>query len=329
VQAEFTQYLRCPACHRDRTLGLSASTTDEREIREATLTCSACGTTFPVNRGVADLLYNPPEHVRREAAGLARFAEVMASQGWGPEKILALPNVQDGYWFVQATMFGELLRHLNLEAGQSLLDIGSNTCWATGQFADLGLRAIALDIATVGLQGLYTSDFYFEAGRSYFERVVGTMNDLPIASGSLDYVFCCEVLHHNDLVGLRATLKEAHRVLKPGGKLLILNETLKYLRDRNGVNLEGVQQFEGYEHAHWALQYRLGALGAGFVRSRLLAPVYSPLLQPKEPRPDWRIRPAAFARHLARYNAVTNTVNLMWLNHVAGGVQFSMIATKR
>jgi SAM-dependent methyltransferase len=329
MQADFAApYLRCPACHHDRTLSLEASVGGEREIREGTLTCSNCATRFPVIRGVADLLHDPPEHVRLEAAGLARFSEVMESQGWTPEKILSLPGIQDGYWYVQSTMFEQLLARLDLQPGQSLLDIGSNTCWATSQFAERGLRAIALDIATVELQGLYTADFYFEAGRRYFERVVGTMNDIPIASGSLDYVFCCEVLHHNDPAGLRRTFAEAYRVLKPGGKLLVINETLKYLRDRDGVNVEGVEQFDGYEHAHWALQYRFGALGAGFRHSRLLQPVYSPRLHSSTPRPDWRTDPGGWLRHRLRYNPVSRILNTMWLFHVAGGVQFSMIATK-
>jgi SAM-dependent methyltransferase len=329
MQAEFAaEFLRCPACHSDQTLALAPSSSDDREVREGELTCSACGTRFPIHRGVADLLHDPPDHVRREAAGLARFAEVMTAEGWDREKILTLPHIQDGYWYVQSTMFDQLLDRLDLRPGQTLLDIGSNTLWATSQFAERGLRAIALDIATVELQGLYTSDFYFDAGRNYFERVLGTMNDIPIASGSLDYVFCAEVLHHNDPAGLRQTFEEAHRVLKHGGKLLVINETLKYLRDRDGVNVEGVEQFEGYEHAHWALQYRLGAHRAGFIRSRLIAPVYSPLLHPWAPRPDWRVDPVGFVRHCARYNRVMRVFNLMWLNHVAGGVQFSMIAIK-
>jgi SAM-dependent methyltransferase len=329
MQADFApHFLRCPACHSDRTLALAPAAVDTQEVREGELICSVCDTHFPVTRGVGDLLYDPPEHVRREAAGLARFAEVMASQDWGAEKILTLPNVQDGYWYVQSTMFGQLLARLDLQPGQSLLDLGSNTCWATSQFAERGLRAIALDIATVELQGLYTADLYFGAGRRYFERIVGTMNDIPIASGSLDYVFCCEVLHHNDPEGLRKTFEEAFRVLKPGGKLLVINETLKYLRDRDGVNVEGVEQFEGYEHAHWAAQYRFGAIRAGFRHSRLIQPVYSLLLHSNQPRPDWRRHPVGFLRHRLRYNPVTRIINTMWLFHVAGGVQFSMIASK-
>ena len=83
-------------------------------------------------------------------------------------------------------------------------------------FAVRGLNVVALDIATSELQGLYTADYFIDDGSSYFERVLGSMDDMPIASGSLDYVYCCEVLHHNDNETLRRTFEEASACCKPG-----------------------------------------------------------------------------------------------------------------
>jgi SAM-dependent methyltransferase len=332
VQADFaTHRLRCPACHRDQTLRLLASESDEREVREGTLRCGACATEFPVHRGVGHLLHNPPEHVVREAAGLERFAEYMKADGWDREKVRQLPNLQDGYWYVQGTSMNQILTTVDLRPGQWLLDVGSNTCWATNQFAVRGLRAIALDISTVEMQGLYTSDYFIEDGTSYFERLLGSMNEMPVASNSLDYVFCCEVLHHNDPDGLRRTFNEAFRVLKPGGKLLVVNETLKTARDPVGVHTEGVEQFEGYEHAHWALRYRWEAIRAGFL-TRLLPPRYywlyanpSLTVAPDTPRLRAVVQRLKFRLGTG---AVGKRVTLAWLYHVVGGVQFGMIATK-
>jgi len=329
MQTDFAAtHLRCPACHGDRTLALLAQERDEREVRTGTLRCSACGREFAVHRGVGELLYDPPEHVVREAAGLGRFAEVMRADGWDREMVRRLPDVDHGYWYVQGCSLRQLLATVDFQPGQWLLDIGSNTCWASNQFATLGLHAIALDISTHELQGLYTSDYFIEDGTSYFERVLGSMNDMPLASGSLDYVFCCEVLHHNDPGGLRRTFEEAFRVLKPGGKVLVINETLKTYRDPDGVHTEGVAQFEGYEHAHWAWRYRWEATRAGFTTA-MLEPSYdgffaAPVPATKPPlarvrsRVGYTLRSSALGRH----------AYLSWVNHVVGGVQLNMIGTK-
>lgn len=114
------------------------------------------------------------------------------------------------------------------------------------------------------MQGLHTADYFIEDGTSYFERVLGSMYDMPLASGSVDYVFCCEVLHHNDSETLGRTFREAYRVLRPGGKMFVVNETIKTLRDPVGVHVEAVEQFEDYEHAFWAMRYRWEAIRAGF-----------------------------------------------------------------
>ena len=51
-----------------------------------------CTREFAVHRGVPDLLYEPPEHILVEAAGLERFAEVMVASGWNRETVLRAPE---------------------------------------------------------------------------------------------------------------------------------------------------------------------------------------------------------------------------------------------
>ncbi len=41
----------------------------------------------------------------------------------------------------------------------------------------------------------------------------------------------CEVLHHNDRAHLDRTMAELYRILKPGGRLLVINEPLRFLTD--------------------------------------------------------------------------------------------------
>jgi SAM-dependent methyltransferase len=331
VKARFAESLRCPVCSSEHSLRLHAQESDEREVREGTLSCAVCGHELAVHRGVPELLYRPAAHIVAEAAGLERFAAHMAKEGWDRELVLALPDIEHGYWYVQARSMHQLLTTVPFAPGQSVLDVGSNTCWAANHFAERGLEAIALDISTAELQGLYTADWFLEGGHVYFERVLGSMDAIPLASSSLDYVYCCEVLHHNDSASLQRTFAEIFRVLRPGGRLLMVNETLRTLRDPGGVNVEGVEEYEGYEHAHWALAYRWGATRAGFL-TEVTEPHYRPFFGDAgyTALPGaGRVRSAlARAMFPLRRFGVLRRLYLAWLDHAWGGVSMNMIATK-
>jgi SAM-dependent methyltransferase len=331
VKAEFAGQLRCPACLSQASFELRVSASDEHEVREGTLHCCVCANEFAVHRGVPELLYEPPEHILKEAAGLERFAEQMRQEGWDRELVRRLPNLEHGYWYVQARSMHQLLTTVPFHAGQSVLDVGSNTCWASNHFAERGLQAIAMDIATPELQGLYTADWFIEDGHVFFERVLGSMDAIPLASSSVDYVYCCQVLHHNDLASLRRTFAEIFRVLRPGGRLLVVNETLKTLRDPHGVHDEGVEQFEGYEHAHWAARYRWEASRAGFL-TEVVEPHYRPFFGDAVlPSDTGGAGPSALLRRVGfalRHVGIVRRLYLAWLNQVEGGVSLNMIATK-
>jgi uncharacterized protein len=331
VKQEFAETLRCPACRREHTLALEARERDAHEVREGTLRCSACGNAFEIHRGVPELLYEPPEHIVREAAGLARFAEQMRLEGWDREMVRKLPYVEHGYWYVQARSMHQLLTTVPFKPGDTILDVGSNTCWAANHFAERGMNAIALDIATVELQGLYTADWFIDDGHVFFERVLASMDAIPLASSSVDYVYCCEVLHHNDAEQLRRTFSEIYRVLRPGGRLLMVNETLKTLSDPDGVHVEGVEQFEGYEHAHWAVRYRWEATRAGFF-TEVAEPHYHQFFGGPNKPPDPPSTPLERKLHRLgiklRAREPVRRAYLAWLNNAKGGVSMNMIATK-
>ena len=332
MRGEFARELRCPACRSDRVLELHLDASDAREVREGRLRCGACATEFAVHRGVPQLLHDPPPYIIAEAAGLERFAAQMRAEGWDRELVRRLPDVEHGYWYVQARSMHQLVTMIPFKPGQSILDVGSNTCWASNRFAERGLQAIALDIATTELQGLYTAEYFIDDGDVFFERVLGSMDAIPLASSSLDYVYCCEVLHHNDPVSLRRTFAEIFRVLRPGGRLLMVNETLKTLRDPSGVHVEGVEQYDGYEHAHWAWRYRWEATRAGFM-TEVTEPHYRPFFGDPAPSPRGAGAPLTgpLVRRLARAlhaNGAARRAYLTWLNHVQGGVSMNMIATK-
>lgn len=256
--------LRCPRCLAERTLTMTARARDEREVREGTIVCSACDGTFEVSDGIVDLLWRTPAFVDREAAGLRRFADVMRADGWDRERILALPDVPLGYWVAQRHAIDHVLRSADFKPGERLVDVGSNTCWASNIFARAGLDVVALDIATAELQGLRTADYFLETGEVFFERLLSVMYAPALANESMDYVFCCEVLHHNDRDNLRRTLRECYRLLRPGGRLFVVNEPMRFPLRPKLDHADEVAEFEGNEHVYFFHQYVLAARAAGF-----------------------------------------------------------------
>jgi SAM-dependent methyltransferase len=262
--AGLTEDLRCTACGADRSLALAATAQDAREVREGTLTCARCGATFAVEDGIVHLLEKPPETVTREAAGLQRFADHMKAEGWDRERVLRLPDEPSGYWWLQKVAFRQLMQTVDPEPGARVLDVGSNTCWASNLLARRGQDVVALDIALAEMQGLRTAEWFMDDGCPHFERVLGSMFDLPFAPESFDYVFCCEVLHHNGPDTLGTTMREIHRVLRPGGRLLVINEPLRFLTDLKRDHAEEVAEFEGNENVYFAPTYLRAARRAGF-----------------------------------------------------------------
>jgi SAM-dependent methyltransferase len=323
--------LRCPKCGMERAFALDVAAETEREIRDGRLVCGRCGQGYDVNDGICDLMHNPPDFVKREAAGLERFAERMRKDGWNKARILALPNEPDGYWYTQATSMNQLLETIQFTGGQTLLDVGSNTCWASNIFARRGLRVIALDIAATDMQGLRTAEYFMESGDVYFERVLGTMFDIPVADGTLDYVFCCEVLHHNDRATLKKTFEECYRVLKPHGQLLVINETMKFPMDLKHDHAKEVAEFEGYEHTFFFHEYYLAARRAGF-RASVVGPRYlsafsgDPVTLTRDVGVGTSLK--FFALHFGRKSRALRRIYLAYRNVIRGGVALNMVCTK-
>ena len=119
MREALVEILRCPHCHAERSLALDASTQrDDREIRRGTLACSRCGQDTAIERGVVDALVDPPEIVRREAAGLERFADHMRADGWDRERVLRLPDEPSDYWRGQRMAIDHLFEIDRARAGR-------------------------------------------------------------------------------------------------------------------------------------------------------------------------------------------------------------------
>ncbi len=276
-------------------------------------------------------MHDPPEFVVREAAGLERFAETMRGDGWDKERITKLPYEQSGYWFAQGAAIEHVFETMSFEPGATLLDVGSNTCWASNIFAQRGLKVIALDIAPTLMQGLRTADWWFEKNDVYFERMLSVMFDPAIASDSLDYVFCSEVLHHNHEENLRRTLAEIHRILKPWGRLLVLNEPLKFPTYLKRDHAEDVAEYEGHEHVYFLHQYLYAAHRAGF-KLRIMRPNTTPFFrrEPLELKADEWVRTSTkkYIQQLMRKTRAGTRAYTLYKLLLGPDISLSLIAEK-
>ena len=107
---------------------------------------------------------------------------------------------------------------------------------------------------------------------TYFERVLAQMSALPSADNSYDWVFCCEALHHNNHQGMTDALREAHRVLRPGGSLLVTNEPLRWPTNLKRDHGAEVARFAGNEHVYFFPEYPWMTRRAGFHHIRITEP---------------------------------------------------------
>ena len=96
-----------------------------------------------------------------------------------------------------------------------ILDLGCGKGRFARHLGCLGAEVIGLD----GSQGML-------ARANGLDCVRGSALRLPFASKSFDCVMAIEVFEHIPSAGISLTIAEANRVLKPGGRLVIIDKNL-------------------------------------------------------------------------------------------------------
>ena len=109
--------------------------------------------------------------------------------------------------------------------GERVLDVGSATGAIAHFLSTLGCETVGVDLSERGVERARER---FPGSR--FE--VADASALPFADGSFDKVVAADVTEHLDDATLRGALREAHRVLVPGGTLSIHTPNPKHLIER-------------------------------------------------------------------------------------------------
>ena len=115
-------------------------------------------------------------------------------------------------------MLDALFGELGISGGDIVLDIGARDALHATEFVQrFGCEVVALDPIPVHLE--WARQRVAEAGlQDRVALILGRMEELPLDDGSIDHIWCRDVLNHVDL---QSGLSECFRVLRPGGTMLV------------------------------------------------------------------------------------------------------------
>lgn len=194
--------LSCVKCN-ERSLGLW----DELSDSSVSIRCTSCGTEYQINKKV---IIVPFEGILKQIVNIKAFLtwKVLNNNGYLsyqflPEGSLSLPSRTDVNNFKSF-----ILQHSS--SGGALLDVGCGVMEVPGylDFSPDDKRKYVF----YGLDPINSSNFF---GRI----IVSSSEFIPVVKNSFDVLIFATSLDH--VCSLEKTFKEANRVLRPGGRIII------------------------------------------------------------------------------------------------------------
>ena len=219
--------LACPNCR--------AAFDSAEAGTEDSWNCAACGETYPIIDGIHRFL--PAARLAHYQPFLRDYTTVRLAEGRSStdaEYFRRLPEPTPGgpiewQWAIRrrtwATVRDRVLRSLG--AGLVVLDVGAGVGWLSNRLHSLGHQPHAIDLTVDDDDGLGAARHYGPP----WPRYQAEMDSLPFAPGTADVVVFNASLHYStDYV---RTIGEALRVLRPGGKFVVMDSPV-YHRDDSG-----------------------------------------------------------------------------------------------
>lgn len=265
MRASLEPFIQCPNCRHSQ---FENALTDLQysEFRGGYLACASCKKKYTLKDGIADFLADPTPEILKESEGAHAEIRIHTKEGEkfrvDKESIqrfknlfLSMPYGDDSYFFKEggsfqnfsesAHRFYTLVDRWKIGPGQRVLEIGAGFCWASRELAKKGCDLVSIDICNyLEIADLYIRDNLF------FERFYADMDVLPFKDGTFDIIFAAAAIHHSS--DLEKTFKEFKRVLKPGGRLIMINECFIGLLEKPPANPEDFAFNDHYFSVpHW------------------------------------------------------------------------------
>jgi len=164
--------------------------------------------------------------------GSAASFIVLDACGWGELRnlgyypLLHVPLVVGGLARFQRRLAHESLALLELRAGERILDAGCGHGWTTAELGRRGASVLGIDLLPESIseaRRLYgaAEDVRFAAvdARALPAKADGFL----LGNESVDRIHCLETAFHFGPDGRRDFLQEAWRILRPGGRLVLVD----------------------------------------------------------------------------------------------------------
>lgn len=262
--------VRCPKCQTGR-----LDPGSDESVR-----CADCGQTYPVVRGVLDLLWEPsvgaqkevdaqpvedaqcqrdlPEHLRHYLEGESGVQLALASPRCPIPELAEAVEIY-GRLHALADDYFELLDWLALTGTETVVEVGADSCWSAAHLARDAGTVVATDVSP----HLEFGQVYLDNG-DRFERVRSEMARFPFREQTLDLIFTVATIHHTH--DLDAVFRAFHRALKPGGRAVLFEEPVRSPFDKKAQETFGADRLAlGFqEHIYTIGEYFRAARHAGF-----------------------------------------------------------------
>lgn len=271
MQPACLKLLRCSNC-RHHPLDLQADVCSEQEVREGTLRCVACGEIFQITGGVVGMVRDPSEQVREEIESIDTWLPgVDQVTPLNEEWLIGLPcTFHKGADTDIAVNLPRLLELIDPRPGQRILEVGAGTTWLSNLLAHEGCTVMASDITRRLYVGLDSADVLMRHSGTVYDRILAEMNDVPCPDHAFDLVVANAVFHHSE--NLVETFAEMHRVLRPGGKMVLLEPVVGPLNLAGKAYMTRLHDDGLGDEAYPVWAYTHAARKAGFDHQVWIAP---------------------------------------------------------